>query len=108
MLTGMFVISGFRYDVEICVLLCDITQRRVINIYRLLGQRIGPIFKGQEVQVRCYVKAVQAPSVSAGIVGSVAVVTDTDCKRCNQQLQAEVKVCLSTASVCNSAARLAL
>ena len=30
-------------------LLWDITQLRVVIIYRLSGQHIGPIFKGQEV-----------------------------------------------------------
>ena len=28
----------------------DITQRRVVILYRRSGQHIGPIFKGQEVQ----------------------------------------------------------
>ena len=28
----------------------DITQRRVVILHRRLGQRIGPIFKGQEVE----------------------------------------------------------
>jgi hypothetical protein len=32
-------------------LLCDITQRRVIILYTdVSGQRIGPVFKGHEVQ----------------------------------------------------------
>ena len=30
-------------------LFLDITQRRLVNLYRRFGKRVGPIFNGQEV-----------------------------------------------------------
>jgi hypothetical protein len=38
------------------MLMWNITQRRVVKFYRLLEQRIGPIFKGQDVQEETSVK----------------------------------------------------
>jgi hypothetical protein len=35
-------------------LFCDITQRRAIIVTDVSGQRMGPIFKGQEVLYRSF------------------------------------------------------
>jgi hypothetical protein len=42
--------SGFCRDVDEIALFWGITQRRMVILYRISGQIIDPIFKGQEVR----------------------------------------------------------
>jgi hypothetical protein len=42
------LISGFRRDVDEAALFWDIMRRRVVIFIDVSGQRIGPIFTGQE------------------------------------------------------------